>query len=116
MIFALRSSHWQQRAGRKGFLGVTSEIYLLERVLWVGVVMVTSDLGKEELSRMLPLFPPLVLEGSWLPCITHSSYQLCTPVFPHHALQRYWTHLDSLICLLPRLYFSVPLLCFPLLH
>jgi hypothetical protein len=26
-------------------LGMTSEIYLLERVLWVGVAMVTSELS-----------------------------------------------------------------------
>ena len=50
MIFAILSSHWQQRTGKKGgakedlALGVTSEIYLLERVLRVGVAMVTSEL------------------------------------------------------------------------
>ena len=50
VIFAIRSSHWQQRTGRKGgqkrnrLWGVTSEIYLLERVLWVGAAMVTSEL------------------------------------------------------------------------
>ena len=50
MIFAVRSSQEQQRTGRRGSqkeelaLGVTSEIYLLERVLWVGAAMVTSEL------------------------------------------------------------------------
>ena len=50
VIFAVRSSHWQQRTGRRGSqkeelaLGVTSEIYLLERVLWGGAAMVTSEL------------------------------------------------------------------------
>jgi hypothetical protein len=50
VIYAVRSSHWQQRTGRKGqpkenlALGMTSEIYLLERVLRVGVAMVTSEL------------------------------------------------------------------------
>ena len=55
MTFAVRSSHWQQRTGWKGgrrrmkeggkvALGVTSEIYLLERVLRVGAAMVTSEL------------------------------------------------------------------------
>ena len=47
-IFAIRSSHWHQRPGRKGgqkrALGITSEIYLLERVLQVGFVIVTSEL------------------------------------------------------------------------
>jgi hypothetical protein len=39
VIFAVRSSHWQQRTGMKGgqrrnwLWGVTSEIYMLERVL-----------------------------------------------------------------------------------
>ena len=49
-IFVVHSSHWQQRTGRRGGqlgiggLGVTSEIYLLERVLQVGAAMVTSEL------------------------------------------------------------------------
>jgi hypothetical protein len=47
--FAIRSSRWQQRTGRKGgqkelALGITSEIYLLECVLRVGVAMVTREL------------------------------------------------------------------------
>ena len=49
MIFVIRSSHCQQRTGKKAAkevlaLGMTSEIYLLERVLRVGVAMVTSEL------------------------------------------------------------------------
>ena len=49
-IFVEHSSHWQQRTGWRGgqkeelVLGVTSEIYLLERVLQVGAAMVTSKL------------------------------------------------------------------------
>ena len=49
-IFVVRSSHWQQRIGRRDIpkeelvLGVTREIYLLERVLQVGADMVTSEL------------------------------------------------------------------------
>ena len=41
LIFAVRSSHWQQRTGLA--LGVTSEIYLLERVLRGRAAMVTSE-------------------------------------------------------------------------
>ena len=48
MIFTVRASHWQQRTGRRSkeelALGVTSEIYLLERVPRVGAAMVTSEL------------------------------------------------------------------------
>jgi hypothetical protein len=50
VIFAIHSSHWQQRTGRKGCVGfgMTSEIYLLEHVLCVGVALVTSELRKGE--------------------------------------------------------------------
>ena len=48
-IFVVRSSHWQQRTGRRGgkinnWFWVTREIYLLERMLQVGDAMVNSKL------------------------------------------------------------------------
>jgi hypothetical protein len=41
----LAAEHWKERRPKEVLaLGMTSEIYLLELVLWVGVAMVTSDL------------------------------------------------------------------------
>ena len=48
VIFAIHSSQWQQLEGKVAkevlALGMTSEIYLQEHVLRVGVAMVTSEL------------------------------------------------------------------------
>ena len=39
------AENWKERRPKEELaLGVTSEIYLLEHVLWVGIAMVTSDL------------------------------------------------------------------------
>jgi hypothetical protein len=41
----LAAENWKERWPKEELaLGVTSEIYLLERMLWVGAVMVTSEL------------------------------------------------------------------------
>ena len=42
---SLVAENWKERQLKEVLaLGMTSEIYLLERVLWVGVVIVTSEL------------------------------------------------------------------------
>ena len=42
---SLAGEKWKERRPKEELaLGVTSEIYLQERVLWVGVAMVTSEL------------------------------------------------------------------------
>ena len=42
---SLAAENWKERQPKEVLaLGMTSEIYLLERVLWVGVPMVTSEL------------------------------------------------------------------------
>jgi hypothetical protein len=41
----LAAENWKERQPKQVLaLGMTSEIYLLEHVLWVGVAMVTSEL------------------------------------------------------------------------
>ena len=42
-VFGSKETEWRPKEVLT--LGVTSELYLLERVLRVGVVMVTSELG-----------------------------------------------------------------------
>ena len=45
MIVALAADNWKERWPKEELaLGMTSEIYLLERVLQVGAAMVTSEL------------------------------------------------------------------------
>jgi hypothetical protein len=42
---SLAAENWKERQPKEELaLGVTSEIYLLERLLWVGAAMVTSEL------------------------------------------------------------------------
>ena len=42
---SVAAENWKERRPKEELaLGVTSEIYLLERVLWVGAAMVTSEL------------------------------------------------------------------------
>jgi hypothetical protein len=42
---SLAAENWKERLPKEELaLGVTSEIYLLERVLWVGAAIVTSKL------------------------------------------------------------------------
>nr|XP_046220830.1 uncharacterized protein LOC124045501 [Oncorhynchus gorbuscha] len=49
---SLAAENWKERQPKEELsLGVTSEIYLLERVLWVGAAMVTSELRE---GRALP--------------------------------------------------------------
>jgi hypothetical protein len=71
VIFAVRSSHRQQRTGRKGgqrrnwLWGVTSEIYLFERVLRVDVVMVASEIYLFE--RVLRVGVAMVTSEIYIP-------------------------------------------------
>jgi hypothetical protein len=45
LIPVIGSRELEGKAAKKVLaLGMTSEIYLLERVLWVGIAMVTSEL------------------------------------------------------------------------
>ena len=41
----MAAENWKEKRPKEELaLGVTSEIYLLERVLWVGAAMMTSEL------------------------------------------------------------------------